>query len=556
MADYVERYSDAQAEAYARKIKRTYEQAAKEVKKKLEDFQLKHKAKSAKMLKDVADGKITKSDYQKWLKGQVFQSNQWEQKLKDITKVYVEADEKARELLGGTTKNVFVEAANHTAYDIEKDFRGGVAFNVYDRKTVDRLMRDNPKMLPEWKINEKKDYIWNEERVQNAVTQGIIQGEGIADIGKRLTSELAASNASKMNMFARTAITGSQNAGRIERLHEAEKMGIKVKKRWMATLDDRTRDAHQELDGQVVDVDEPFHCSLGNIMFPGDPSADPANVYNCRCTMVYVYPDFEQSFERIASLGRDEDGRKQYETIKDTTYKKWKESKGKSSYEVKRIEYGNLFPAEAPEITRQTIHQLQTEFPLTFDLDYVGDVRTHRSIGIDEDIFDLHYNHKELTPCTAQYLTNGVGDGKPCIEIHKENCGTGSLKDEFQMRYELRKRQGIDITTVPEKKHAFYAVADSLEGTIMHEYGHALSDSYGVFTSGRENPYKDWEWRFWELHKEELPALSLYAASHPDEMFAEAFVQYHDKEHTDTLAYKLASEIIETFIRYIKGGEI
>ena len=38
----------------------------------------------------------------------------------------------------------------------------------------------------------------------------------------------------------------------------AEKMGIKLKKSWLATLDNRTRHAHAMLDGQTVDIDKPF----------------------------------------------------------------------------------------------------------------------------------------------------------------------------------------------------------------------------------------------------------------------------------------------------------
>ena len=94
-------------------------------------------------------------------------------------------------------------------------------------------------------------------------------------------------------------ITGAQNAGRMERLHEAQDMGVVVKKKWLATMDKRTRDVHRdELNGVEVDVDEPFHTSLGDIMFPGDPNADPANVYNCRCTLVYVY-DVKKSAENL-----------------------------------------------------------------------------------------------------------------------------------------------------------------------------------------------------------------------------------------------------------------
>ena len=299
MADYAQRYADAQADKLTEKIAKTYARAAKEIKKKLDSFWAAHKAKSEKMLKDVADGKITKKDYQDWLRNQVFQGKRWQDKLDDITRAYMEADKKAREMLGNTTKDVFMEAGNYQAYRTGIDVNGAVSFDMYDRKTVDRLIRDDPKLLPEWKINEPKDYTWNYDRVNNAVTQGILQGESVYDIGKRLTNDLSARNASKMDMFARTAVTGAQNAGRIERLHETEEMGIKVKKRWLASRDNRVRDAHAELDGVEIDVDKPFHNEFGDIDYPGDPSADPANVYNCRCTLIYVYPEYKdkQHFE-------------------------------------------------------------------------------------------------------------------------------------------------------------------------------------------------------------------------------------------------------------------
>ena len=47
----------------------------------------------------------------------------------------------------------------------------------------------------------------------------------------------------------------------------------------------RTAHAHRLLDGQLADVDKPFKSELGDIMYPGDPTADPSNVYNCRCTI-------------------------------------------------------------------------------------------------------------------------------------------------------------------------------------------------------------------------------------------------------------------------------
>lgn len=302
MADYLQRYADKEAEKLGRKIARIYRQAAREIKEKLESFNKAHDIISDRMLQDVKDGKISERDYKDWLRNQVFIGDRWKAKLAEITKAYREADEKARKLVWEKNKDIFLHAANWQAKDTSRAVNGAVSFDMYDRKTVDRLIRDNPKMLPEWKINEKKDYIWNEKRVRNAVTQGILQGESVYDIGKRLTTELAASNASKMDMFARTAVTGAQNAGRIERLHEAQEMGIKVRKKWLSSHDKRVRDAHIALDGDEKDIDEPFTVTGDDgitykIDYPGDPNADPAMVYNCRCTLIYVYPKYEKAKE-------------------------------------------------------------------------------------------------------------------------------------------------------------------------------------------------------------------------------------------------------------------
>lgn len=290
MADYVQEYSDRQLAALERRIGRVYAQAAREIRRVLESFNAGHAARSAQMLRDVKSGKITQKDYQDWLRGQVYQGRLWEEKLDEVTRVYQSADREARRMVGDTDKTVFAEAANYQAYQTERAVGGGVSFSLYDRSTVDRLVRDRPQMLPEWRIDEPKDYRWNAARVQNAVTQGILQGESVQQIGHRLTGELAAKNAGKMEMFARTAVTGAQNAGRVERMREAEEeYGIKSQKRWLSAHDDRVRDTHDELDGQTVDADEPFVLSDGRtIEYPGDPHADADLVYNCRCTLLYI----------------------------------------------------------------------------------------------------------------------------------------------------------------------------------------------------------------------------------------------------------------------------
>ena len=327
MADYLAQYTDQQVEEFAKKISKVYAQAAKEIQEKYDDYAAKYAVKDQKKFADYLAGKITLEKYQSWLKGQVFIGKQWEQKVKDITNVYLNADKKAYELLSDTDESVFTEAANHSAYEIEQGVDGAISFDLFDKETVKRLIKDNPKMLPEWKIDQPKDYIWNEERVQNAVAQAIIQGEKIPDIAKRLGKELATSNAKKMVLFARTATNGAQNAGRIQRMHETANMGLDVRKEWIAASDSRVRDTHRELNGQICKEGEKFKVGTQEIEYPGDPTAAPALVYNCRCSLGFVYPKYNKAEKGLYYIG--EDGQKH--EVTDMTYKEWTAAKKKET---------------------------------------------------------------------------------------------------------------------------------------------------------------------------------------------------------------------------------
>lgn len=555
MPDYGQKATDAEYRRLRAKIDDVYKQAYKEVQQKGLDFAQAHAKREAKLRQDVADGKMTQEDFDAWMRGQVFQGEQWAKKKQQMADTLYHADQVAQEMVNDSRYSVFAENANYIGYSLEHDAGISTNFGLYDANSVRRLVKEEPDLLPPKKmVGRDKSYQWYNRQIQTAITQGIIQGDGIGKIANRIGKQTGERNCTAMLRNARTMFTGAQNAGRIEGLHQAQRLGIKVRKQWMATLDSRTRDTHADLDGQIADVDEPFDSELGPIMYPGDPDADPANVWNCRCTLVYVYPEYPNSMER-----RDNETG---ENVGDMTYREWEEMKRGEEAEpeeeqnapiAKVIEYGDLFPDDVGQITRDTLDDLNREYPISRELDYVGDVRTHRGLDPDVDIFDLHNEYPNLVNCGAQYLARGA-DGKsgPCIEIHKESYSTQKLQDEFDERYALRLKYG-DPMQPPKPGDAFYTVSDTFEGTIRHEYGHALSDDKGVFGGGQDNSFRKWQKEYWETHRAELPAISQYAASHPDEMFAEAFVQAQDTRHPDTLAYKLSREIMDAFERYMRG---
>ena len=288
MADSGAKMADRAISGMNKELKRQYKQAAEELKKKLADFNKRHEEENARKLAQVAAGTLKERDYKAWLKQQVFVGEIWERKVAQATALMLGVNEDAARAIGGKQIDVF--AGNHNAFAAEAKGITGVSFTMYDRKTVERLLKKDPQLLPGWQINPDKDRAWSQKKIQTAVTQGIIQGESVDGITKRLIESLCGQSESRMRTLARTAITEAQNAGRMDALHEAEDMGIRVRKKWLATMDSRTRDSHAELDGEVADVDEEFSNGL---MYPGDPSGPPEEVYNCRCTLVYVYPDYE-----------------------------------------------------------------------------------------------------------------------------------------------------------------------------------------------------------------------------------------------------------------------
>jgi len=348
VADPGTKAADHAAAKIEKRIGAVYGQAKTEMEAELKKLKDDYGPKLSWKHQQLMNGEITKEQYDSWIRMQVLREEILRKKIEQCSAIMLHANQKAVAIVNGETMNVFAENANFQSYQITQDTGMNLSFAVYDEKTVERLIKDRPELLPRKVVNGKKDKAWNQTKIANSVTAAILKGESIPDLAKRIARETSSTNGSAMVRYARTAMTSAQNAGRMEGLHRAKDMGIKVKKRWLATLDSRTRDAHADLDGQTVDVDEPFMSALGPIMYPGDPSADPANVYNCRCTLVYEYegyPDAEDAERIAAEHYRDEDDnlRSRPAYVKNMSYNEWKKSaQEQSEPEESRYSFRNM----------------------------------------------------------------------------------------------------------------------------------------------------------------------------------------------------------------------
>lgn len=299
------------------RLERMYHNAEADLLDKQIDWLHRHEERVAKYRAQVDAGLITEDDYRAWMRGQLFQQREWALKRGQLARAMVDVDKQAMEIINQGRREVFADNANFMGFQIDQQTGGAAAsFGLYNEEALDRLIREKPNLLPMPKIDKKRDYAWYNDIINDAVTQGILQGETLEQIVQRIAEDTKEKSLYAMRRNARTAYTGAQNAGRIEGMRQVrDELGIKVKKRWLCTLDDRTRDAHAQLDGQTAEIDEPFESILGPIMFPGDPDAEPANVYNCRCTLEEVPAGHQWKIDR-----RDNETG---EIVEDMSYKEW-----------------------------------------------------------------------------------------------------------------------------------------------------------------------------------------------------------------------------------------
>lgn len=297
MPDLGHKETDEALGKLERQIKKVYVQAYEETEAKLQDYLSRFATKDKIKQEQLRTGKITQDEYNYWRKGQVMIGKRWQEMVNSLAADYTNANRLAMSMVGDSLPGVYALNHDYGTFQVEKGSMVDTSYTIYDRSTVERLIRDNPNLLPRAKVNVPKDLRWNKQHVNNAVLQGILQGESNDKIASRLQTVTSMNHAAAIRN-ARTMTTGAENAGRTDSYKRAAEMGIELEQEWLATLDGRTRDSHRALDGERIplakDKWHPAKFSNG-CRYPGDPEGPAWEVYNCRCTLVVAIKGIDQS---------------------------------------------------------------------------------------------------------------------------------------------------------------------------------------------------------------------------------------------------------------------
>jgi SPP1 gp7 family putative phage head morphogenesis protein len=563
--DYAHKMTDAELSKLEQRIAKLYKEAADELTDTVKAYFEQFEKRDAAMKEKLDAGEITEQQYKQWRLAQMGRGKRYEALRDKVANRYTNANETAVAYVNDATPGIYTLNRNYAAYKIEQ-VSDSADFTLWDEQTVRRLVVEQPDLMPYYPpqraLQRGIDLKYGKQQITASVTSSILQGKGIGKIADDLQSRMQNMNRTSAIRTARTAVTAAQNAGRLDTYRSAQDMGIKLKKRWLATLDNRTRHAHAMLDGQTVDVDKPFKADGYEIMYPGDTSAPGYLVYNCRCTQIA-----EVDGEDTSSGGRRARDPETGESVlvKDMTYAEWagwkKAEKQKPAFiPAKTIEDAQKY-AERFVSSIKSAYSGKVDYK-SIDLEYANEMNRAMTEVFDsfvvedklQNIIPFNTRDRRFKDTTAeaayQWGTRNLFFNKKYLKnvkmmsAHKKEYT--DLLEQVLPNIDVAINSASKKTGIAAEMHLRYLTAlkktgrtnvnpPDAYGTMIHEMGHFLDDN--LFFKAEKEAGIDMT----ESFSKYAGGISGYATSSQREYVAESFAAYWigESEKVDPLLIKI-----------------
>lgn len=316
--DYGKKKVDGQLKDLESRLSAMYDKAGKEVTRDLNAFMSRFNASDILKKEQLQRGEITESQYKDWREAQIFRQDLMKSKIDDLSQKMVNADKEAMAMVNNELPQAYATSYNWGGFRGEKMAEAAgfdyTQFNIVNADAVRILATEDPDLIP-WKPmpDEDKDKAWNRKHVQDAIHQGIVQGDSMDKIANRLLPVVNMDRNASIRT-ARTAVTGVENKARKDATERVREAGIPMVEVWSCTHDSRTRDTHILLDGTEPNDEGLYGEGILDTLlrYPADPSGDPEEVYNCRCGTLSTIKGIDHSkdqelYEQFMSNTYEED---------------------------------------------------------------------------------------------------------------------------------------------------------------------------------------------------------------------------------------------------------
>lgn len=116
-----------------------------------------------------------------------------------------------------------------------------------------------------------------DSQINQIITDGYRSGKGINDVANSLNQRFDQLTSWESKRIARTEIHNSHNTAVMDTYKELDVEYTM----WVAAEDERTRDSHLEINGEIIPMGGTYSNGLA---FPGDTNGDIEEWINCRCS--------------------------------------------------------------------------------------------------------------------------------------------------------------------------------------------------------------------------------------------------------------------------------
>lgn len=320
-------------------------------------------------------------------------------------------------------------------------------------------------------------------RSQGAITSGILQGQGYAEIASVISSNSEA-NYRQALRIARTEGGRMRTQARQNSYEEMEKVGCELQKQWLAALDRKTRKSHGHLDGQRVKIDEFFvsdgYKAIGPRCF-GVAGMD----INCRCTTITIVDGINPDYRRDNETG---------EKISFRTYNQWR----------KDIDERRFLMSDDDDYMKaknMKSHQLGSKRAIKDEqISFTGRkvITSNHDMYVSDSLKgtkkSINYYEKQVDKA-LELLDLPVGAEKPRIVLidAKKDLGRPSAFGSYSPKSNtiyldattpnhkaiVKRLKAVNSTRREDSKYKkYFAVDDDSMSPIIHEFGHYQQYQY------------------------------------------------------------------------------
>jgi len=189
--------------------------------------------------------------------GEVFDTPKWDKQLQDDATSFLSA--------------AIVDGGNDVAMIV-----GEKAFDTEDALVAAAIIAGLERMK---EINRT-----TRRQLEKVISKGLTAGKSVDVIAEGIEEVFASATKTRARMIGTTEASFAVNEGQ---MIAAQQAGLRYKI-WLSMQDAKVRHTHTSADGQARLLADRFSVGGNAMMNPGDPTAPPDQIINCRCTMLFT----------------------------------------------------------------------------------------------------------------------------------------------------------------------------------------------------------------------------------------------------------------------------